>query len=129
MAIDTAEKRNSAFNWASGGDTLLIRPDGDVTLPDRQTLLDCYSGIEFEAASGVTLTAADVNLIWDELMEDGFTARQLMRMMSAVLLGKNTGLSYDGGKPVYRSIGDVKDRVSGTVDKFGNRIDTTLDGT
>ena len=129
MAIDTAEKRNSAFNWASGGDTLLVIPDNDITLPDKQTFLDCYSGIAFSASAATTLTAADVNLIWDELIDDGFTARQLMRMMAAVLLGKNTGLGPNGGQPIYRSLGDIKNRVSGTVDKYGNRLDTTLDGT
>lgn len=47
MAIDTLEKRNSALNFAGMGGDLLPVPNGGLTLPDRQTLLDCYSGIAF----------------------------------------------------------------------------------
>jgi len=88
-----------------------------------------------KGASGgsTTLTSQDLasirDIVWDETVDDGYTARQLMRLMAAVLLGKNTGLGQNGGQPIYRSLGDIKNRVSGTVDKYGNRLDTTLDGT
>lgn len=47
MAVDTASKRASAFNYNS---FLLILPipDGSIDGGDQQHLLDCYSGINFD---------------------------------------------------------------------------------
>ena len=76
-----------------------------------------------------TLNSADVTLIWNKDIGDGYTAIELMRMMSAVLLGKNSGLTETGGTTPYLSIDGSKARVTGTVDKYGNRTNVDLDGT
>lgn len=73
------------------------------------------------------LTPADIAAIWNEVLDDGYSARELMRLMAAVLLGKNEGLERNGGTVTYRSVGDVKDRITGIVDGFGNRNDVDLD--
>jgi hypothetical protein len=60
MAIDTAQKRFSMLNMFSAGPGvhLLFQPDSSVDLDDRQSLLDCYSGIAF----GPSALAADPDL-------------------------------------------------------------------
>lgn len=55
-------------------------------------------------------------------IETGFTPRQTIRLMAAVLLGKSSG---HPGSPVYRNMQDSADRVSATVSS-GNRSAVTL---
>ncbi len=59
MAIDSRQKRFSMMSMASGVDgagiNMLFEPDGSVDADDRQHLLDCYSGIAFDAPVAVTL--------------------------------------------------------------------------
>ena len=57
-------------------------------------------------------------------VETGYTPRQVMRLIAAVLLGK----SSNGGK-TYRDITDSKVRVTGTLDGSNNRTAVTLDAT
>lgn len=74
---------------------------------------------------GVTLTDADVDMIWNEDMGEGYTARQLMRIFSAVLAGKVSGAGTS--TEIFRAINDSKDRVTASVDSNGNRTSITLD--
>lgn len=55
-------------------------------------------------------------------IETGYTLRQTIRLMSAVLAGKSTG---HPGSPVYRNMTDTADRVTATVSS-GNRSVVTL---
>lgn len=71
------------------------------------------------------LTAAAIDAIWDEVMESGFTGRQMIRGFAAALLAKASGL--DTTTAVFRDIADTKDRITATVDASGNRSAVTLD--
>lgn len=73
------------------------------------------------------LTAAALDSIWDEVVESGFTVRQLMRAFASALTGKASGLETTTA--VYRDIADTKDRITATVDADGNRTAITLDVT
>lgn len=66
MSIDSADKRASAFNYNS---FLLILPipDGTIGNPDKQHLLDSYSGIAFAEPAAQPL-----------LPDDLFTARRII---------------------------------------------------
>ena len=44
------------------------------------------------SVSAFTLTAADLEAIWDVELETGFTAREMMRVMFAALAGKRAGI-------------------------------------
>lgn len=51
MSIDSREKRFSILNFGDGTHIhATFEADGAIDLDDRQHLLDCYSGIEFEEA-------------------------------------------------------------------------------
>lgn len=57
MAVDTAAKRFSMLNFGDGTTIhLLFAADGSVDLGDRQHMLDCYSGIAFDALVVVVVT-------------------------------------------------------------------------
>jgi hypothetical protein len=71
------------------------------------------------------LTAAAIDAIWDEVMESGFTGRQMIRGFAAALLAKASGL--DTTTAIFRDIADTKDRITATVDASGNRSAVTLD--
>jgi hypothetical protein len=54
---------------------------------------------------------------------DGFTIEEIIKLISAVLLGKSSG---GATAPVFRSMDDAADRVVGEVDASGNRVNSTL---
>lgn len=54
---------------------------------------------------------------------DGYTVGDIIKLTSAVLLGKSSG---GATSPVFRSLDDTEDRVSGEVDASGNRTDSVL---
>ena len=83
-----------------------------------------YYTLQFTDSVGAVVSSNQVALItlpdgsvadpWDEVIEDGFTAREIMRLMAAVMLGKSTG---QGGPFVaYRDLADTKNRVIATFD-------------
>jgi len=49
---------------------------------------------------------------WTEVIESGYTAAEILRVLAAVAAGKK---SVDGGTVTFRDLGDTKDRVTGTV--------------
>lgn len=82
------------------------------------------------AASGSAPTAdqnADALLDRVDGIETGFTPRQVLRLISAVLVGKASGLGTTTA--IFRDLTDVKDRVTSTVDGDGNRSSVTKDAT
>lgn len=60
-------------------------------------------------------------------VETGFTVRQTLRLMAAVLLGKASGM--DTTTAIFRDLADSKDRISAVVDSDGNRTSVTRDAT
>ena len=82
------------------------------------------------AGSGVT--AQDKIDIAETLLDrpaaiEGFSPRQMWRLISAVLFGKAAGLATTTA--TYRDIADTKDRITATVDADGNRTVVTRDAT
>ena len=75
--------------------------------------------------TGFSLSAAGVDAILDEVIEGTHTLRQYMRTFAAVLIGKCSGGGTD--TIVYKDVSDIKDRVTSTVTKDGNRTNVVLD--
>ena len=56
---------------------------------------------------------------WNEVIESGLTAAEVLRLVASALAGKVSG---GGGSTItFRDLGDTKDRLIATVDTFGNR--------
>lgn len=66
-----------------------------------------------------------INDIFDKAdgVETGYTVRQSLRLMAAVLCGKVSGAP---GTPVFRNMPDTANRVSATDTPAGNRTVVTL---
>lgn len=62
---------------------------------------------------------------WTEVIESGYTAAEILRLLAAVAAGKAAGGGTD--TIVIRGLGDDKDRVTLTVDENGNRSAASLD--
>lgn len=61
---------------------------------------------------------------WTEVIESGYTAAEILRLLAAVAQGDATGL--EGASPVFKSIDGTKDRVTATYDA-GERMVTGRD--
>jgi hypothetical protein len=64
--------------------------------------------------------------VWDEVLEGGYTAREIMRFNAAVLAGKVSGAGT--GTEVFTGIDDSTTRITSTVDNDGNRSLVTRNG-
>ncbi len=122
--LDAAGVR-AAIGLASANlDTQLATIDtvADAILADTGT-----DGVVVAAASktGYRLSATGVDDVLDEVVLGSYTMRQLIRGMSAALVGKLSG----GGTTTVtiRSADDTKNVVVATVDADGNRSAVTLD--
>ena len=62
---------------------------------------------------------------WTEVIEGTYTAEQLLRLISAVLLGKVSGAS--GPSVTFRDVEDTKDRIIADIDTSGNRTSVVKD--
>ena len=63
---------------------------------------------------------------WDDVIESGLTARQMLRLIAAAVQGNATGL--ESGLPVFKSIDGTKDRITATY-VSGTRVVTDRDAT
>jgi hypothetical protein len=64
------------------------------------------------------LPVASASATWNALIEAGFTAEDILKIMAAVLAGKCSG---GPGSPKFRDLADTKDVVAGDADANGNR--------
>lgn len=63
---------------------------------------------------------------WTEVIESGYTAADILRILAAVAAGNATGL--DGSDIIFRDINDTKDRITATI-SGGTRTATDIDAT
>ena len=76
--------------------------------------------------TGTGLTTANVGAaVWARVIEAGFTAEQVLRILAAVNAGDATGL--ENGSPSFIGIDGTTERVAGTY-TTGTRTIETLDG-
>ena len=81
----------------------------------------------FAGTAYATALAAEVDAVWDEVVDGTTTARQSVRLQNSALAGKASGLATTTA--VYRDLADTKDRITATVDANGNRTAVTRDAT
>lgn len=96
--------------------------DGDIDLtPTAVGELDADLVV-----TGTGLTTANVGAaVWARVIEAGFTAEQVLRILAAVNAGSASGL--ESGSPSFTGIDGATERVAGTY-SGGTRTIDTLDG-
>jgi hypothetical protein len=62
---------------------------------------------------------------WTEVIESGYTAAEILRIITAYAAGAVTG---GPASPAFKSLDGTKTRIGGTADADGNRTRSTLDG-
>jgi hypothetical protein len=69
--------------------------------------------------TGGTLTTANVgDAVWGALLEAGFDASQILRIIAAATAGEHT---QSGTDVTFRNLSDTQDQITGTADASGNR--------
>lgn len=63
---------------------------------------------------------------WTEVIESGYTAAEILRILAAVMAGEVSGAGT--GTETFKGIDGATDRVVSTVDDDGNRTTVVLDG-
>jgi hypothetical protein len=87
-----------------------------------------YATGELEAAISPFTELSPQSLasaVWAELLESGYSAGDIMRVMSAALAGEVSGAGT--ATVTIRDIADTTDRIVASVDGTGNRTAVTLD--
>lgn len=75
--------------------------------------------------TGTGLSTANVGeAVWGKILEAGFTAEEIMRLLASVAAGDASGL--EGATPVFRDLADTKDRITATY-SGGAREVTSVD--
>lgn len=83
------------------------------------------AGLITVATSGNILTAPQIaSAVWQQGIEAGFTAEQLLRILISVSAGSATGLA--GVSPAFKSIDGTVTRVAGTYTDGIRTIDTLV---
>ena len=62
--------------------------------------------------------------VWGKILEAGYTAEEIMRLLASVAAGDASGL--EGATPVFRDLADTKDRITATY-SGGAREVTSVD--
>lgn len=101
------------------GGVLLVQGGGDPFLNTlgsfvvRINYQQPVQAITLATGSGGGVTAAEV---WQHVIEAGFSAEELLRLMAAMIQGSATGLRGAPASTVFKSIAGDRDRVVATVD-------------
>jgi len=116
----------------SGGNVVAVDTNGDTISAISPT---AYTTIKIRASSSATISSLDIlelpSLIESNVydlsdgVETGMTLRQSLRILTAALAGKASGLGTN--YPVFRDVNDTKDRITAETDIYGNRTSVTLD--
>lgn len=77
--------------------------------------------------TGTGLTTANVGeAVWQQLIEAGYSAEQLLRIIAAGVAGETTGVGTS--TEVYKGVDGATSRITTTFDLNNNRDTVTLDG-
>ncbi len=76
--------------------------------------------------TGDLLSTANVGAaVWETLLENGFDAARILRIIAAATAGELTG---SPGSPVFRDLSDSEDLITGTASPTGDRSGITYGG-
>ena len=120
--VITLPSASQVINGVAFGANLGVT--GNVSLP---SVSDVRTGVSY-GALGTQYTGnlvVGTNDPWDSTIEGSITAREMMRLMGSVLLGKSSGMNTNS--PVFRDVLDTKARVTASVDQTGNRTSVSVD--
>ena len=86
------------------------------------------AGLAASIQSFSALTPENIAIVvWNKLIEAGFTAQDLLKIVAAINVGKSSGFNGGAATVEFRDLADTKNRVTGTIDSEGNRTAVSID--
>lgn len=116
--LDAAGVRTAVGLAAANLDTQLSALDVDI-------LTRAATGDAMTLTTGERAAIAAALLDLSDAVETSLTMRGALRVMSAALAGKVSGM--ETGAPAFRNTADSKTRISASCDANGNRVTVTVD--
>lgn len=121
----------------TNGDLLVVSAtstDADAVIrPVQISTGNAISDVNVVQISGDAAAADSAELLFDTTLGtgtvDGYNILEALRIILAYSVAKASGADADGATVVFRNVGDTKDRITMTVDQFGNRTTVVLDAT
>lgn len=109
---------NDGILLVNGGGDPFINTIGAYTV--RINYQQPVQAISFSSGGGVSN-------MWEQVIEGGYTAEQVMRMLAAVMAGKSTIVDNGNNTAtvVFRDLNDTVDRVTATMEG-SERVDVNL---
>jgi hypothetical protein len=91
---------------------------------DLDATIAAYGNMEIDiVVTGTGLTTANVgDAVWDTLLEAGFDAGRILRIIAAATAGKVSG---GPAAPAFRNLSDTQDQITGTANSSGDRTSAT----
>jgi hypothetical protein len=110
---------NESLQLNQLGDMITDNPDVDATLYDISTLTVAKPIFIKPAEAEIIQIGGGGNTanMWEQVIENGYTAEQIMRMLASVMAGKSTILDNGNGSAtiVFRDLNDTVNRITTNV--------------
>lgn len=97
---------------------------GNCTITCNATGVISVSGdANVEGDTGFPTVDQISSSVWEKIIEAGYTAEEVLKLIGAVHLGTSAGFPTS---PVFKGLDGTTTRVNGSVDGSGNRTSVTL---
>lgn len=125
LPSDPADASDIAASFSTVNSTLSTLSgyvDTEVAAIKAKTdLIPASPAATGDVPSAATIAAA----VWAHVVEGAYTAKEYYRLMASALFGKLSGAATT--TVAIRDTGDTTNRITATVDAYGNRSAVTLD--
>lgn len=111
-AVQSSRVLISGYTGASKTVTLSAAPTFTIAAKDNISVMGMAGATSTENATAT----------WAEVLETGFDASRILRIIAAATAGKLTG---EPGSPVFRNLADTQNQITGVADTNGNRQTAT----
>ena len=117
-ATNLRQLDNRRIFRADGGYPVKSSGGGGIDVVWRNTVLTVAVGSGVTPQDKIDIVSG----VWSEAIETGLSAKNLIRLQSAALVGK---LSVSGDTVTIRDVNDTTDRIIATTDVAGQRTAIT----
>lgn len=140
LAADILGKLDASADLSGSGDiTAAMSALSDLVAAlsgsgqiDSTSILDAKGALSADiVVTGELLSTANVGAaVWQYLIENGYSAEEILRIIVSAAAGKVQDVDLAPGSPIrFRNLADTKDRITSTVDANDNRDTVIIDAT
>lgn len=102
--------------------------DLDVAASPTLLIFADYPTVSEQGLLPPVLSYSDAKMLWETLLFDGYSPKDLLKIIAAAAAGKSTGALDEkrSGTIVFKSADGLRDTITCKYDGIGNRIEITL---